>query len=214
MRIPTREEFAPIPEAVAKLGLPDPLEILPELENQLEEIELSNAKLEEVATGFRDIAEDLDSEANTVQWQGAASDAFRGKTAEVAQSLRHAADNINTALVEVGNIEITWYDVLYYILGIFAVIAALYAAILALTAALVALYVGGIVALVLGVIAAIAGIIAALASGIYIIWSMIRGLVEEATSDTPKPECPDPSRDPLPEKPSNPNPENPNIVPI
>lgn len=131
MMIPSREEFSPLPEVIDRFGLPDFLEILPELENQLEVVEESNARIAQVAEGLRQAADDLDTEASAVHWQGAAGDAFRAKNAEATKSLRYAADNINTVSEGVVAMKTTAEDVVHLVIKVLTWLAAIAGALLA-----------------------------------------------------------------------------------
>ncbi|MQA83880.1 MAG: hypothetical protein GEV03_04395 [Streptosporangiales bacterium] len=157
MRIPAREEFSPLPEVIDMLGLPDPLQVLPQLENQLEAVGLSNAQVGEIAAGFRGVADDLDAEAGGVKWQGAAADGFRSKIADMAQSLREAADNIDIAVAEVASLAVDAKKILGEILKAIFIVAGI----------IVAIYAIIIAAKTAAIIVAVIGLIGALALAIY-----------------------------------------------
>ncbi len=169
MRIPTREEFSPLPEVVDRFGLPDPTAILPELENQLEAVAESQAQVENVAAGLRGIADDLDNEAATVSWEGAAGDQFRTKNAEITQALRGAADNISAAQADVAGIDQDTKDLIGKII---------------LTIGALATLVGGIIGVIIattvgGAAVAITAIIAGLCALIYALLDEVIWLVQK-----------------------------------
>ncbi|MQA85450.1 MAG: hypothetical protein GEV03_12690 [Streptosporangiales bacterium] len=139
------------------VGGPDPLEVLPQLENELEAVAGSTAQVREMAAGFRSTADDLETEAGAVTWEGEASDQFRSKTAEVAQSLRTAADNLDAAADQDDDSSEEIKDTIRKILQGIAVTAALVGAILVFIA------VGWEVAAIVMVLGALFLAIAALA---------------------------------------------------
>lgn len=156
MRIPTREEFSPLPEVVDRFGLPDPTAILPELENQLGVVAESQAQVDSVVAGLRGIAEDLDGHAAAVSWEGVAGDRFRARNVEITRALRNSADDIAAARDELTSIDQDTRDLIKKIL--FAIGS-------------VATIVGGIVTIIVG--STVAGVIAIIAGVVFLIGTLI-----------------------------------------
>lgn len=159
MRVMTREEAAPLPEAIARFGTPDPLTVLPRLENQLEAVAGSTAQVRQMAAGLRGTADDLEAEAGAVAWQGTASDRFRSKIAGVTRNFRAAADQLDTAAAEEDSAVDRIKSILDQTFKAIMVYAAVVAALLLLIAAVP---LGAGAASTLSLIAAVLGVVAAL----------------------------------------------------
>lgn len=184
MRIPTREEFAPLPEAVARFGLPDPLAVLPQLENQLEAVVGATTQVREVAAAFAVAADDLETEAAAVAWDGEAAEQFRSTIATTTASLRATSETLSTAADSEDGISDDIKDIIKDILLKIISVLGVVAAILALIYASPAIATGALIGLIVGLISAVLFFIYAwLDQLIWIVQNFhefVRRLIEEA----------------------------------
>ncbi|MPY99884.1 MAG: hypothetical protein GEU97_18205 [Actinophytocola sp.] len=91
MKIPDRSEFAELSKVTTQLGLQDPTEVLPQLQNQLEAVPASAESIRTIASGLRTAATDLNNEIGAVTWTGYAADAFRNEANNGIAELNRAA---------------------------------------------------------------------------------------------------------------------------
>lgn len=167
MRIPDRAEFAELSKVTKLLGLPDPTEVLPKLENQLEAVPASLASIREVASGLRTAADELSTQAETVAWTGEAANAFRAKAAAGVDALKRAASTIDEFA---GQLDVTPEQVRDIILTVLKYLGAA----VALAAAI-----GTLIAAASGVIAGTVGVGALLLAiaGLAVVVLAIYGLL-------------------------------------
>lgn len=196
MRIPPASEFAELSQLAGYLGMPDPVaDLLPKLQNQLETVAASNAEMRQLAAELHGAANDLQSQADTVRWTGAAAGGFRGKVTEGVASLRHAANIVEKTIDQFDITPKQLEDVLRKIVGGLVAATVLAGAILGVFAAF------GILAVTLGQVVAIITLIVALLGVVYFLITefdfiseslavTINGLLDLLCPDKHEPECP------------------------
>lgn len=135
MQTATESDFAPLPQLIAEFGLPNPLEILPQLINHLESVHTSSAHLTEAHTQLSALADHLDSSAKQVQWQGDSATAFHARRADLTTSLRNTADVTKEVVQCHEESATTIWDWLVWITLVIAILTLVVAALFAIAIA-------------------------------------------------------------------------------
>lgn len=150
MQTPSESDFAPLPQLIAQFGLPDPLEYLPQLQNQLESVDASSEHLSRIGDRLNALADHIDRSAGQVRWQSDAATGFRGRISEVTDSLRATATLTQDTVRCHQDSSVTGWDLAVWITLAIAIAALTVAATFALAIATATLSGGTSIAAWLG----------------------------------------------------------------
>ena len=135
MKTPSESDFSPLPELIAQFGLPNPLEVLPQLNNQLESVNTSSAHLTQVHAHLTELADHIDQSAGQVRWQGKAATGFDDRRADSTKSLRNTANVAQDVVHCHTESATTIWDLLVWITLLIAIVTLIIAALFAIALA-------------------------------------------------------------------------------
>lgn len=98
MRTPTESDFSPLPQLISHFGVPNPLDVLPRLQNQTETVNASSANLTQLHGQLHALADHIDRSSAQVQWQGDAGSGFQQRISETTTSIRAVAQATQTSV--------------------------------------------------------------------------------------------------------------------
>ena len=120
---PDAADFAPLPQLISTFGLPDVLQVLPQLKNQLETVDASSTHLTLTSAQLNGLADDLDRQASQVRWQGPAAADFQKRVTEATGSMRQVAASMDTTVTCTSQVQSqTWNTISWICLIIAALI--------------------------------------------------------------------------------------------
>jgi hypothetical protein len=180
VQTPSESDFAPLPQLIAQFGLPDPLEYLPQLQNQLESVDASSAQLSRIGDQLNALADHIDRSAGQVQWQSDAATGFRGRISEVSDSLRATATLTQDTVQCHQDSSTTGWDLAVWITLAIAIAALVVAATFALAIATATLSGGTSIAAWLGgATTTMATLVAEIAGTIGTVSWLVSGVLSE-----------------------------------
>ena len=132
MQTAAESDFSPLPQIIARFGLPNPLEVLPQLDNRLESVDTSSTHLTRLHEHLTRLAEDIEASAGGVRWQGDAASNFQGRNADTVTSLRRTAAVAQDVVHCQSHSMIAMWDLAVWITLAIAILTLIVAAILAI----------------------------------------------------------------------------------